>query len=140
LDQLVTTVARVPFQLDLRDAVKAQRSQERERVCGELRNPARLGDACSADLARRLAELTAREQTQFLAVRCDVRADSPERVVAARNPLLHERAEVTRVVEVPFELSRRRATKRLHTEVTAERRGLRRLDQHRKPECVRRLV
>ena len=140
LDQLVPPVAGIVLQLHLRDAVEPKRTQELQRIRRQLRQPAGLRDPRGPDLTRRLLQLPSGEHPELLAVGREIRADGPQRVVSARDPLLHERTEVPCVVEAALELARRGAAKRLDAEACTERGRVRRLHERREAERVGRLV
>src|SRR5690349_17474061 len=91
LEQLVAAVARVAHELDLRDAVEIERTQEREAVLDDFLHPERLAGPGAAHVAAGLAQLVPGEEAERLALAVEVAAERPHLIRSARDQLLHHR-------------------------------------------------
>src|SRR5439155_23208692 len=138
LHQLEATVARIAFELDLREAEVAKPLQEPERGVDRLLHPDGFADPAGTDAGRGLPQLPSREHTEWASFPGQVAADRVERVVAAGNELLQHQREVRRPFVGLRELHLVLATERLAPEALLEADGMLRLDQEREAQLLRR--
>src|SRR6185436_1430819 len=90
---------------------------------------------------RRLPELASAEDAERIAVTREIAADGVERVIATRNELLHDRAELFRARDCFLELGGRLAAKRLALVAALELdRAIRLDDDGERPRVERRNV
>jgi len=138
LHQLVAAVPRVPLELHLREAEVLELVQEVKRRLDDLFHPDGLADTAGADSGRGLPQLAAAEDAERRTGPRDVAADGVERVVAARDELLHHRRELLRAHVRVFRLLHRVAAEGLPAEALLEADRMLRLDEDREADLLRR--
>ena len=131
LHQLEAPVARVQPELGLRDAVVAERREQRECLLDDVLAPARLAHAAGAEAARHLQELAPAEQPERRAGGIRVRAHRPQRRVVARDHLLQQRLAVGGAAPGLEQLGRRLADDHGPPEAPLERDRIAGLDDRR---------
>ncbi len=136
LHQLVAPVARIALELDLGDAVEAQRAQEAQPGVDDLLDPDRLADSTRPHHRRDLQDLPSREEPERLAVLPQVAAEAVQLVVAAGDQLLDHRCEVLGVAVGAVDLGSGLRAERLAVELPLEPHRMGRLDQDGVAELV----
>ena len=129
LHQLEPPIALVEPELGLRDAVVAERLEQRERLLDGVVAPARLADPAGAEAPRHLRQLAPAEHAERPPLCARVGADGPERVVGARDHLLHERSRIAGLAPSRHELIEVRADEHRPAVAPLERDRVARLDQ-----------
>ena len=129
LHQLVAPVARIALELDLRDAVEAQRAQKAQAGVDDLLDPDRLADSTRPHHRWDLQDLPPREEPERLAVFPQVAAEAVQLVVATGDQLLDHRHEVLCVAVGAVDLGSGLSAKRLAVELPLEPHRMGRLDE-----------
>ena len=136
LHQLEATVALVPLELHLREAVVVERTEQAQRRVDDLLHPDRFADTARADSGGRLLQLPPAEDAERAPVPGQIAADAVEGAVSARDELLHHRLELLRACVGPLQLARRLAPERLPPETPLEADRVARLHERREAELL----